>query len=405
MLIKCLLVGALLVLFPAVSSAWVVACRITTTDARIATALGSAHGDDNDKDNAVSGNSNRNAPSPRHVHLVSWEGCLVDTVKWRTTQGLAICRHVWPDLEILLQNDDKQWLYNKVRALHHVLQIDDAQYSPAVEYALLIRLLLEEQELDEGRSNGSRGKYGSKFHPAAGAASMEEPSFNKRQQRPLTVGEIAANWQETLREAVFIRYYREEGKNPLDLLQKAVQEQYDNDKNVDNAPGLLDPDDVEVLRQRGGDYIVVVAPHESDLPALCTALQNVNHVVVCNSVEQALTLHDGDEDALPVLCRSKHLVRDVLQAMTTPGSSLSVFEYSWPTLQRHVPVFGDHVPRQPHRPQPCSVADRLLHLCLWRSSHPADQAAALMNAWTFCREQAAWPKVLQVPIVSSAQRR
>ena len=94
-------------------------------------------------------NYNNDNALAKDLFLVSWEGCLVDTVQWRTDEGLSVCRKVWPDLEVLISDDDDaQWLYNKVRDLHHVL-ILDPQYRPTVEYALLIRMLLEEQELDQ----------------------------------------------------------------------------------------------------------------------------------------------------------------------------------------------------------------------------------------------------------------
>jgi hypothetical protein len=121
---------------------------------------------------------------------------------------------------------------------------------------------VEEQELDEGRSNGSKGKYASRFHPSApgdtalastttnttstassrrsrsnSAAAIQRrrkdsvsDNFNgihrgQRKQRPLTVGEIAANWQETLREAVLTRYHQEDDpdeNHPIDQLHDAI---------------------------------------------------------------------------------------------------------------------------------------------------------------------------------------
>ena len=345
--------------------------------------------DDNDDKNAIQTNN------PRDLYVLSWDGCLVDTVSWRTDQGLAICRQVWPDLEGLLADDDDcQWLYNKVRDLHHVLVLDP-HYSPTVEYALLIRMLLEEQELDQGRSIGSRGKYGSKYHPTSSDAfssAEDEPSFNRRQQRPLTVGEIAANWQESLREAVLIRYYQEEGQNPLDLLQKALATQ----DSTPNAINLLYPDDFNVLRDQCHSLLLMV-PHESDLPFVEASLKDRVDYVICKGVDEAFTM---PQQSLAVLCRTKHMVKDILECIPSQ-SSLTVLESSWPILQTHIRQFGDCVPRQTDRPQPCDVPQKLLRLSLWRSKHPNDQAAALMNAWTFCCENADWPKALLQPVTSS----
>jgi hypothetical protein len=64
---------------------------------------------------------------------------------------------------------DTDWLKNKMRALSHLFctspgDDDDSrqllQTSITCEYALAARLLLEEQELDGGQSNGKSGKLG-----------------------------------------------------------------------------------------------------------------------------------------------------------------------------------------------------------------------------------------------------
>ena len=207
------------------------------------------------------------------------------------------------------------------------------------------------------------------------------------------MGEIAANWQDSLREAVLIRYYQEEGQNPLDLLQLAVNQR------GDVTPRTLvwqNSKDTDVLRDNC-DSIIVTAPHASDLAAVQASLDAVHHAV-CESVEEALSL---PRDTLAVVCRGKQLVRETLEILPIE-SSVSVLESSWPVLQKNVLFFGDCVPRQTDRPQPCSVDGRNLQLSLWRSVHPNDQAAALMNAWTYCQEGAAWPNALQ-PV--STQRR
>lgn len=326
---------------------------------------------------------------PRHLYLVSWEGCLVDTVDWRTQQGLAVCRQVWPDLEVLLSDkDDQQWLFNKVRDLHHVFVLDP-EYSPTVEYALLIRMLLEEQELDQGRSNGSQGKYGSKYHPTAAdafTASNEDPSFNRRQQRPLTVGEIATNWQETLREAVLIRYYQEEGQNPLDLLQEAVTKL--PEPQPANKLVLKFSDDLEILQRNSGSIVVVSPPY--DLPAVKASLQSLDYEV-CETAQEAT---NAPTNNLPVVCRTKTLIRDILESMPE-NSSLSVFESSWPVLEKNIDIFGDFLPRRTDRPQRCSITSKQLQLSLWRNSHPNSQSLALMSVWTCCRETSEWPRAIQ----------
>jgi hypothetical protein len=293
-------------------------------------------------------------------------------------------------------DNDLVWLYNKVRDLHHVLTLDPT-YSPVVEYAVLVRMLLEEQELDQGQSNGSRGKYGSQYHPSAGDAFSEAPP-QPRRQRPLTVGEIAANWQESLFEAVLIRYYREEKQNPLDMLQEAIDQLELLSTDMPDSL-FIQPGDLEVLRERSRS-VIVVAPHVSDVPLVQETLRPLNPMV-CSSLSRALAIESG----VAVLCQSKRLVREVLEALP-PASSLFVLVASWPLLQASIPLFGDCVPRQPNTANRCSVSDRSLQLVLWRSRHPNDQAAATMNAWTSCLDpQQEWPAALVQASSSSVTRR
>lgn len=89
--------------------------------------------------------------------------------------------------------------------------------------------MLEEEELDQGRSNGSRGKCRRKCRPPADSEAFNndefEPTLNPRRQRPLTAEEIGADWQDSILEAVLIRYYQGEKQNSLELLQRAVDSQ------------------------------------------------------------------------------------------------------------------------------------------------------------------------------------
>ena len=91
---------------------------------------------------------------------------------------------------------------------------------------LLTRLLLEEQLLDGDRSNGRGGKYGGKFHPTL-SLEDNEPSKEGRSKvgsRPLTVGEIYANWKE-LRDVACMRYsYIEERSDGIPMMKDPVSE-------------------------------------------------------------------------------------------------------------------------------------------------------------------------------------
>jgi len=354
--------------------------------------------------------------SPQDIFVIAWDGCLVSTTQRNIEWGLAAACQVWPELELLIEGADLTWLYNKLHALQHVLAPFEHQYHPAVEYGLAIRMLLEEQELDLGKSNGSKGKYGSKFHPSKECQAFpkrtREINTKKRQQRPLTVGEISTNWRETLREAAWIRYAQEEerGVNPLDLLQEciAVLQQQDGDTTIngddenDILPMNIGPDLAPILQHRRGDAssnIVVGVYHELDLAAAEESLLRAG-LQVDTFRDTMPSFHDkesNDSAALICLDNPRKTLRDLLQA-APEQSTLRVMESYWCTLQPLTPLFGDSIPRQ--QPPPpgmspdskamtgignCLEPNRQLQLCLceWPNHcHPNDMAAATMNPWT-----------------------
>jgi hypothetical protein len=152
------------------------------------------------------------------IYVVSLEGVVLDMVDWRSQQGIQVALDTWPHLyEYDLVGDNQEWLQNKVKALAHVLARRTG-LSPTCDYALLTRLLLEEQSLDQGHSTNSTGKYASRFHPSSSSDS------NARQEtigtRPLTVGEIEANWCDgaSLSETL-MTHYSVSGNHPLAVLQ------------------------------------------------------------------------------------------------------------------------------------------------------------------------------------------
>ncbi len=94
------------------------------------------------------------------------------------------------------------------------------------DYALLARLLLEEQQLDQNKSVGKKGKYASKYHPRKDSLSPQDCSTSSSGSRPLTVGEIEVNWSDgaCLSETLLTRY-NVNGKNPLNVLQTYIVQQ------------------------------------------------------------------------------------------------------------------------------------------------------------------------------------
>ena len=92
------------------------------------------------------------------IYLVNWDGCFADTVNWRIQLGIKLASAVWPELDVAIDRDDMGWLENKLSALSHVLTQSSDNISATCEYALAARLLVEEQELDGGHSNGKGGE-------------------------------------------------------------------------------------------------------------------------------------------------------------------------------------------------------------------------------------------------------
>jgi hypothetical protein len=158
------------------------------------------------------------------IFVVSLEGVAIDMTDWRIQQGIRAALDAWPHLLDFVKQDQK-WLRNKMTALSHVMT-RRPQFSPSCDYAILTRLLLEEQSLDAGRSTGKTGKYASRFHPSSSDNSVASTRGRAAGSRPLTVGEIEVNWCDgaCLSETLMTRY-NIHGQNPLIILQKCINEQ------------------------------------------------------------------------------------------------------------------------------------------------------------------------------------
>lgn len=172
------------------------------------------------------------------IYIVSVDDVIIDTTERRIQQGIDAALKTWPELKDLLRSngDDSSWLVNKMAALSHCMTTRTG-YSSTCDYALLTRLLLEEQELDKGRSVGKTGKYASRFHPSSSSndddddesssvSTATRSSSNNNHSRPLTVGEIEVNWADgaCLSETVMTRY-NVNGKNPLPVIQENINRQ------------------------------------------------------------------------------------------------------------------------------------------------------------------------------------
>ena len=179
------------------------------------------------------------------VFILSIDGILASSARQRSYMAICVALVVWPTLELNMQelgmnakqfncaninsdiDDSCEWLIQKLSALASITQQgNNADSMLGCDSVLLTRLLLEEQLLDGGRSNGRGGKYGGKFHPTL-SLEDNEPSKEGRSKvgsRPLTVGEIYANWKE-LRDVTCMRYpYIEERSDGIPMMKDPVSE-------------------------------------------------------------------------------------------------------------------------------------------------------------------------------------
>jgi hypothetical protein len=323
--------------------------------------------------------------STKEIFVINWDGCVADTVPWRIRAGVDAAWNTWPEImpvdDDLLSWEDSShnWLQNKLSALSHVFSSTDSEdFSLTCEYALAARLSLEEQELDNGNSNGKRGKYSRRFHPQ-GEGEEERgrgPRGHTRSSRPLTVGEVAANWEETIRDTVRTRYHCNY-KDPLPILQNHVESLIETDGLRYPIP-TMDPMVCEALSACAGTVLLTVG-HSSELAIAGSSLEQAK--MDYQSVE---SVQEGIEckSQVALMLKSKDTVS---QAITNApvDSTIYVFDSSWHALQKEVLLFGDYIPRQ--GVGRCLQPDRRLSLCLakWATNtDPAQHSAATMNPWT-----------------------
>lgn len=199
---------------------------------------------------------------------LSWDGVVADTTGWRIRNGISAALTTWPELtensEEFSVNDDNTWLENKMLAIAPYLDgtargVDDEDIDKTAEFSLLARLLIEEQKLDP--SIGKSGKYASRYHPQGSHKSIQIPTV--RSTRPLTVGEVQANWREHLLDTTLVRYavIDPEGKksNPIPFLEKNILEQ-----ELATEKPLLCTIVADAIVSSKSSNIIIMVRHESD---------------------------------------------------------------------------------------------------------------------------------------------
>jgi hypothetical protein len=307
-----------------------------------------------------------------YIYIVKWDGCFADTRQWRIQTGMKVAAATWPEVENTIHWDDAKWLENKLSALSHVIVQSRDDISATCEYAIATRLLLEEQELDGGRSNGKGGKYCSKFHPTHSASETKVVG-----SRPLTVGEIEANWAEgaMIRETLQIRYHCS-GKDPISVLQENLRKV----QEAQSVPFPTVDSSVEEAFASCRGKLVLAVSHPSDIQAAEFSLTKSGFSYrVVDNIDDALLL----SNQIALVVSSGDTTSDILRCSPS-GATVYVLESSWPTLCRQVDLFGDSIPRQGNIGNSIFPDKRLsLSLASWSSnSHATQHAAATMNTWT-----------------------
>jgi hypothetical protein len=243
------------------------------------------------------------------VTCLSWDGVVADATDWRIEQGIQAALQVWPSLHC--GGDDSTWLQNKMRAIApHLGGLEDYK---SVEYALLARLLLEEQQLDP--SVGKRGKYASQFHPQ-GPKSIAIPSA--RSSRPLTVGEIQANWLDNLLDTVMIKYAVDK-KNPVPILQECIDEL----QTRPQANSLV----CDAI-QDTSSQVVIVVPRESELPMAIEMLPDLQVATMDNLSSSSAFVVGSEFKVLKGLCEQQ--------------SEINFVGSNWAALQKTRRLFDEH---------------------------------------------------------------
>ena len=380
--------------------------------------------------------------------LIQWDGGLVDTTAWRIQTGIQAACTTWPEqVPETTAASSSDWLRNKLAALTHVLHppphydpivvpitnTDDTStstsatakatfYSATCEYALAVRLLLEEQRLDQGRSDGRTGKYASRFHPDGNDTTIEQsqsqsqklPQQSQRRQqqrqgsRPLTVGEIAANWKEggMLRETLATKYHVQ-FQNPLPIVQNCVDQitLAQPTDSMDYYTTILD----SLLNSKVP--CIVSVNHVSDLlPAkesLDKMLQDGGNsetsVQIVTTTQEAVNLLNTQRPLpslkhIPILVRSTTSARQLLEE-TPKGTTLYILDSSLDSLQSEIPLLGDNIPRA--RLDTASIVEgRKIGLLYpqWSvttQQNPSLHATATMNPWIHLVDTDDFVKVLK----------
>ena len=334
--------------------------------------------------------------SARDIFVVSFDGVVAQTAAWRIQLGIQAAVRTWPHLGNCLAG---QWLSNKMLALSHIVE-ERPGTSLTCDYAVLARMLLEEQELDQGQSVGLNGNYASKFHPSSSSSLSEYQQGAKERMigsRPLTVGEISANWSNgaDLRETLLVKY-NIDGNNPLPILQATIEELEDDTLLVVNNVIC------EALSQSMGHVIVIVG-HESEVRILQRSLKDTP----LGSYYSMSCAETNVKSQFSLLPNSDIWTIRQLLMEAPQDSTVHVVHSCWKTLQKAKSLFGDNIPRV-GRFANAAVGNCVklsLNLPDWaENTHMCQHNDAIMDPWTSLMTEDEFAELVSARIVKDSHR-
>ena len=335
----------------------------------------------------------------RNLLLIDWDGgCVADTSRWRINCAYKAAALVWPELELAIQaastsiatatvDRRTSWLTNKMEAISRVLDEDTRVFSAAAQHVLAVRLLVEEQQLDQGQSLGT-GKYGSLYHPRQAedtvCASDEDGSING--SRPLTVNEIILNWCDLLLETLPIKYR----VRPPDL-EVAIERVSSKTRDVTDFPRvntgtmsmLVSMATRQALVESLPTLPIITVRHVGDIPVVIDLLSNhlkdagAIRIEVVKNLDSILTADTWG--TIYVVHKTKSTIPELIgKGGSSNGkkqrvSKIHVVESSWVALQADTAHIG--------HPVLADDSEVSLQLLAW-SPTPEMERRATMCPWS-----------------------
>ena len=282
--------------------------------------------------NDAEGTTNQHTTN-NNIILISFDGAVADTSSWRSNLAIDIAYQTWKSDELLKHynldnsNDedydgvaptDRSWVVNKINALMQHL-LSDQNGLTNCDAVLLTRLILEEQLLDNGRSVGKSGKYASKYHPnsitsaSSSSSNMEDlnesgdesVSGSNQGSRPLTVGEIEANWSKgaCLRDTVRIKY-NVDRKDPIPIITDNICQTLAEENYNDSSPlPILHGDIIKTLSSSSNNdddcTVYIMVGHESHLQIASKTLGSTIPHEIIHSLDETTLNKNLNMDTKP----------------------------------------------------------------------------------------------------------